>query len=160
MITVAEEPPAPEMKEKPLPRPGEFELDFERKGGWAETPSSLPQQSIELSVGVGPALQLDIPEPEPIPVPFASAKSFLVHFERFLKRGEVYITSRPAPAPGTTVALLLQVPDGAAPLAARAETVREVHPPEVPVVGWIAAFIDPDGTIAERLTTASFVAAF
>lgn len=157
---VPADPPVSASESAPPPNADEFELDFDRKGGWTEVPLPLGRQTIELDVGEGPELQLDLGEPEPILVPFASPKSFLVHYERFLKQGEVYIVSAPFPAPGSLVSLQLDIPDGSPSLLVKAEAKRQVHPPEVPRAGWIAVLIDPDGVAAERLSTASYVASF
>lgn len=113
-----------------------------------------------------------VPEPEPafdleetsvpvcsVNVVFASMRSYRMHFERFLERGEVYVTSAPVPFSGELCEVLLHVPDGDPPLRAKALMEREAAPPEVPRAGWIAKLIDRDGSIAERLSTAALLAA-
>lgn len=141
-----------------------LELDTERRGGWGHAPSS-GQVALELEEASGVELELEYAPPEvveshAVDVTYASARSFCVHYERFLRHGEVYVTSAPLPPPDEPLRLHLAVPDGAPVLAVDGVFVREVSPPEVPVNGWVARFADPDGAIAERLATATIIAAF
>lgn len=153
------------------PPPGQPALDLELD---FEPPDSAPPEPVptgpetvdDLFAGLAEELKAEPPPAAPAPVaappvrvPYANSASYRMHYERFLQHGEVYVTTAPAPPVGSRCALLLLVPDGEPPVAADAIAVREVQPPEVPVRGWVAALVDPDGHVAERLATASFVLA-
>lgn len=137
----------------------------------ADQPTTTPQTHLPETVDdlfADLASEMSAPDPPPpatsqppvpVRVPFANGASYRMHYERFLQHGEVYVATLPAPAIGARCALVLLVPDGEAPVEADAIVVREVQPPQVPVRGWVAALVDPDGQISERLTTASFVLA-
>ena len=103
------------------------------------TPGSLPPLTVRLS--------------------FPTVRTYLLHFERFLERGEVYLTEAVQPPIGASVQVVIEVPDGDAPLCVEATVERTIAPPEVPKPGWVARIVDMDGTIAERLMTASFIVA-
>jgi hypothetical protein len=90
-----------------------------------------------------------------ITIGFSSARNYVLHYERFLARGQVYIVEAPAPTVGSVVTVTLAVPDGGEPVRARATVMRSVHPPEVPRSGWLAALADRDGSIATRLANAA-----
>lgn len=141
----------------PAPAPAVQELDdmFADLGReLAEAPP--PPRPVEQPPPPRPAPQPAYVVP-PVIVQFASARSFRMHYDLFLRCGEVYVTHVDAPAPGTPVEVMLEIPDGDVALVVDAVTLRRVKPPEVPKAGWVAKLNDPDGSVTERLATANFI---
>lgn len=97
------------------------------------------------------------PPPLRVLVNIANARTFQIHYQRFLSRGDVYCVHGSVPSAGTIVEVVLEIPDGEAPLEARALVERGIAPPEVPRAGFIATLIDPDGSHGERIETASLI---
>lgn len=90
---------------------------------------------------------------------FATPASFLMHYERFLERGEVYVAHLSALNPGTSFRLHVEIPDGEEPIDVPAVALRTAWPPEVPKAGWIARLEDESGNASDRFTLASIILA-
>lgn len=90
---------------------------------------------------------------------FATPASFLLHYERFLERGEVYVAHLSALNPGTSFRLHVEIPDGEEPIDVPAVALRTAWPPEVPKAGWIARIDDTSGNVSDRFTLASIILA-
>jgi Tfp pilus assembly protein PilZ len=147
----------PPMRPAPSPPP-----ESERAPAVTAPPPSLvppPAKSLVPSLAIEPPARQRVSPLEPmkrVRVSFSSTRNYLLHYERFLEHGEVYVSDTATPAVGATVQITLDVPDGDQPLVTSATVSRWVKPPEVPQPGWVARIVDQDGAVAERLATASF----
>jgi len=102
--------------------------------------------------GHAPAMSASVAAPNtPVRIGFTNARSFQIHYQLMLKQMRVYCTIAPFPQVGETRTLIVDLPDGLPPHVGPAVVEDYVGPPLVPVPGWVAVVLDPDGSVEARV---------